>query len=245
MPKSGCSERAVEVGSATRGVFPVSTSMLPSLCDDISWCSERTIENLSAICAWSGMYSQISMPGTLVRMGLSGPRYSCGASGFMSYVSSWLGPPHIQKRMTEVLREVSAARARARNTSARLTPPKASMPTRRNSLRRIGPRQSRVMNLFLPCESHARLLMFQRYHALAAAASRVVRSLRDRTGLDVICEPDRQQILRPQCRSARPRIMARSSVSDWPIPPGHGVTRLQVGYYTSHVHLICQGSTDV
>jgi hypothetical protein len=49
---------------------------------------ERMIENLSAICACSGMYSQISIPGTLVRIGLSGPRYSLGASGFMSYVSS-------------------------------------------------------------------------------------------------------------------------------------------------------------
>ena len=33
------------------------------------------------------------MPGTLVSIGLNGPRISAGASGFMSQVSSWLGPP--------------------------------------------------------------------------------------------------------------------------------------------------------
>ena len=42
MPKSGCSDFAVEVGSATAGVLPVSTSIEPSLCDDIVWCSDRT-----------------------------------------------------------------------------------------------------------------------------------------------------------------------------------------------------------
>ena len=33
------------------------------------------------------------MPGTLVLIGLNGPRISAGASGFMSQVSSWTGPP--------------------------------------------------------------------------------------------------------------------------------------------------------
>ena len=33
------------------------------------------------------------MPGTLVAMGLKGPRTSAGASGLGSQVSIWLGPP--------------------------------------------------------------------------------------------------------------------------------------------------------
>jgi hypothetical protein len=40
--------------------------MLPSLWADISWCSERISEKRWARCACSGMYSQMSMPGTLV-----------------------------------------------------------------------------------------------------------------------------------------------------------------------------------
>src|SRR6516165_11875982 len=102
MPKSGCSDLAVDVGSAFVGVFPVKSSIDPSLWADISWCSERTSEYLSACRARSGKSSQISIPATLVWMGEKGPRYSLGASGFMSQVSSWLGPPHIQNRMTEV-----------------------------------------------------------------------------------------------------------------------------------------------
>ena len=35
----------------------------------------------------------MSMPGTLVLIGLNSPRYSTGASGFRSYMSMWLGPP--------------------------------------------------------------------------------------------------------------------------------------------------------
>ena len=40
-----------------------------------------------------GKFSEISMPGTLVLMGLYGPRISTGALGFMSQVSSCDGPP--------------------------------------------------------------------------------------------------------------------------------------------------------
>src|SRR5437763_1314736 len=100
MPKSGWSDLAVEVGSGTIGVLPVSTSIEPSLWDDMVWCSERTIASFLAICACLGNISQKSIPGTAVRMALNGPRYSFGALGFGSQVSNWLGPPHIQKRMT-------------------------------------------------------------------------------------------------------------------------------------------------
>ena len=98
---------------------------------------------LSARCASSGRYSQISIPGTFVRMGERGPRYSLGASGFMSNVSSWLGPPHIQNRITAVSRELVPASARHANNSASVKPPRAMVPTRRNSRRGSGPGQKR------------------------------------------------------------------------------------------------------
>src|SRR6266852_2818549 len=40
-----------------------------------------------------GKFSEISIPGTLVLMGLYGPRISAGALGFMSQLSSCEGPP--------------------------------------------------------------------------------------------------------------------------------------------------------
>src|SRR5215472_17131688 len=40
-----------------------------------------------------GKFSEISMPGTFVLIGLYGPRISAGALGFMSQVSSCEGPP--------------------------------------------------------------------------------------------------------------------------------------------------------
>ena len=43
-----------------------------------------------------------SMPGTLVLIGLHMPRYSTGASGFISYISMWPGPPSSHSRITEV-----------------------------------------------------------------------------------------------------------------------------------------------
>src|ERR1022692_4459431 len=40
-----------------------------------------------------GKFSEISIPGTLVLIGLYGPRISTGALGFMCQVSSCDGPP--------------------------------------------------------------------------------------------------------------------------------------------------------
>src|SRR6202789_2500055 len=40
-----------------------------------------------------GKISEISIPETLVLIGLNGPRIEAGASGFISQVSNWLGPP--------------------------------------------------------------------------------------------------------------------------------------------------------
>jgi hypothetical protein len=62
----------------------------------------------------------------------------------MSYVSSWLGPPHIQKRITAVSGELEALAelARASRTCGSVKPPSAIAPTRKNSLLGIGPRQT-------------------------------------------------------------------------------------------------------
>src|SRR5688500_3065007 len=82
MPKSGCSDLAVEVGSALLGVLPVRSSIDPSLWADISWWIERISEYRCACRERSGNSSQISIPETFVLMGENGPRYSVGALGF-------------------------------------------------------------------------------------------------------------------------------------------------------------------
>ena len=45
------------------------------------------------------MCSENWSPGTLVAIGLNSPRIAAGASGFMSHMSSWLGPPLRKTRM--------------------------------------------------------------------------------------------------------------------------------------------------
>ena len=59
---------------------------------------------MSAILACIGISSQISMPGTLVLIGLNSPRYSRGASGFMSYMSRCDGPPLKKIMMIDLCR---------------------------------------------------------------------------------------------------------------------------------------------
>src|SRR5438876_7241515 len=53
-------------------------------------------------CALPICLSLIWMPETFVGMALNSPRISWGASGLGSNVSIWLGPPPIQRRMTDV-----------------------------------------------------------------------------------------------------------------------------------------------
>ena len=48
----------------------------PAKWSPVSWCKERTMENLSATLACLGNNSEISMPGTFVRIGRQMPRYS-------------------------------------------------------------------------------------------------------------------------------------------------------------------------
>ncbi len=49
---------------------------------------------LSDRAASRGRCSQTKVPGTFDRIGRNSPRNCEGASGFMSNVSSWLGPPN-------------------------------------------------------------------------------------------------------------------------------------------------------
>jgi len=50
----------------------------------LSWCTLRMSVTLSMNCACSGNDSQMNVPGTLVAIGLNGPRISAGAAGFGS-----------------------------------------------------------------------------------------------------------------------------------------------------------------
>src|SRR6185369_3131796 len=67
----------------------------------LAWQStDRTSARRSRMVAWSGKYSEMRTPGTLVHVEPNGPRTSLGAAGFGSHVSSWLGPPDNQIRIT-------------------------------------------------------------------------------------------------------------------------------------------------
>ena len=83
------------------------------------------------------------MPGTCEATGRNSPRYSAGASGFMSYMSMWLGPPPRQTMMTDLLARRAGCPAEAwqRSSSGNVRAPAASPPTRRK-LRRDRPSQN-------------------------------------------------------------------------------------------------------
>src|SRR6185295_17374367 len=59
------------------------------------------IDHLFMMAADFGRRPLIWIPGTFVGMAPKGPRTSAGASGLGSQVSCWLGPPRIQRMMTE------------------------------------------------------------------------------------------------------------------------------------------------
>jgi hypothetical protein len=67
--------------------------------------------NLSITFAVRDKCSEIWMPGTFVGIGLKIPRYSLGASGFMSHMSCWGAPPICQIRMHAVCFGGPAAQA--------------------------------------------------------------------------------------------------------------------------------------
>src|SRR5207253_2645566 len=108
----------------------------------VLWCSDRTMENLSVTLACLGYSSVTSKPGTFVLMGFQRPRYSAGASGFMSYMSMWPGPPSNQIRMTDVFLVAEPEASLARRTWARLADPIPATPAW-TKLRRDIPSQYR------------------------------------------------------------------------------------------------------
>src|SRR5438105_1427078 len=97
------------------------------------------MDHLSMRRALMGSRSQIWMPGTLVRIAPNSPRYSMGASGFGSQVSCWLGPPRIQRMITERSREsgfpLATAAASALSRSAKDRPASPRTPILRKDRR--------------------------------------------------------------------------------------------------------------
>ena len=89
------------------------------------------IENLSANLARRGKNSQMSIPGTLVRIGRNSPRYSAGASGFMSNMSRCGGPP--LRWMLMIAFFDAGAAPSARNSPARESPPMPVAPIRKKA----------------------------------------------------------------------------------------------------------------
>lgn len=92
-------------------------------------------QNLFEIEAVFGKCSEISSPGVRQPIGLKGPRINSGASGFMSKVSNWLGPPNNIKKMTDfafagMLLEVAISPS-ARSSSVRLRPNRPAPPASR------------------------------------------------------------------------------------------------------------------
>ncbi len=73
------------------------------------WVMLRISVTLSMILATSGSRSVTCKPGTTVATGLCGPRMPSGASGFMSNMSMWLGPPNWKRNMTVLARTGGAA----------------------------------------------------------------------------------------------------------------------------------------
>ena len=103
------------------------------------WCSVRITVHLSMCRAMRGRCSQISMSGQEVRICPCGERYSFGASGFMSRMSIWLGPPHWNRKMTDLalgaIVSFFAVASEARN-SLGMVRPSSPMPPARSSVRR-------------------------------------------------------------------------------------------------------------
>ena len=105
--------------------------------------------NLSATFACSGSSSHTSIPGTLVLMGMNCPRYSFGASGFMSYISMCGGPPGSHTNITEV--SLPACPLGALFACASSNPaspmPHAAPPISMKDRRETGPGQNEVPSL--------------------------------------------------------------------------------------------------
>src|SRR5258707_11421802 len=86
------------------------------------------------------------MPGTELEMGLNSPRISGGADGFMSQMSSWLGPPWRRSKTIDFGRRAMDS---ARSAAGIVNPKRPNPPSWSHS-RRVGPRAiglSRTRNI--------------------------------------------------------------------------------------------------
>jgi hypothetical protein len=100
------------------------------------WTMVRTWQSLSIRWAIRGRCSQTATPGRLVEIGLNSPRYSIGASGFMSNVSMLLMPPSVQRRMQLISwPALAAADAWLASNCGKERPNSDSPPTRKNARR--------------------------------------------------------------------------------------------------------------
>src|SRR5688572_1287170 len=101
---------------------------------------------LSASFAQLGRCSPIIVPGTLVRIGLYGPRISSGASGLRSHMSMVLGPPSRNRKMQAfAFAGVSAAAVACQwSNCGRLRPASIPVAPTRRACRRVIPSQRRA-----------------------------------------------------------------------------------------------------
>ena len=84
--------------------MPLATCCEAVACEPLFPCQERTMATLSIRVAIKGIFSQITVPGTLVLIGFHSPRISAGALGLGSNVSKWLAPPARKIKMHEISR---------------------------------------------------------------------------------------------------------------------------------------------
>src|SRR6476646_4032337 len=98
-------------------------------------CIDRITAILFVRPAIFGKSSQKRTPGVLVGMVPNGPRYSIGAFGFGSHVSSWLGPPQSHNRTTDLAVTCVLPYARCFRTSASESPRTLDAPTCRSARR--------------------------------------------------------------------------------------------------------------
>src|SRR6266851_5870579 len=80
--------------------------------------------------ATRGKCSFTWMPGAFDEIGWCGPRICSGASGFMSNMSRWLGPPNWKRKMTDLARALGPFLfSSAHNRRGSVNPSKPSPPT--------------------------------------------------------------------------------------------------------------------
>src|SRR5437588_11092327 len=86
------------------------------------------MDHLGMIWPQRGSRSHRTIPGTRDDRTPNSRRDSAGAFGFGSHMSIWLGPPRIQRMITDVTLVPAPAWASARSNSARLSPAVPRMP---------------------------------------------------------------------------------------------------------------------